>query len=56
MIRCPYRIRPHDFETLEFYAETNPAMAEMAEEIAWESDRFSWGLFFAALREFRRTN
>ncbi|TWE29880.1 hypothetical protein [Prauserella muralis] len=53
MIRAPFRIRPRDFDALEAFAAAEPALAEAAEGLAWQGDRFSWGAFFAALREFR---
>lgn len=54
MIRCPVRIRPRDFDALEGFADLNPNLAELAEELAWgENDKMSWGIFFGALREFR---
>lgn len=52
-IRCPRRIQPRDFDVLDTYAADNPALADMAEDLAWMGDRFSWGTFFTALREFR---
>jgi len=53
MIHCPYKLRPRDFESLEWFAEENPALAEYAENVAWSDETFSWSTFFAMLREFK---